>query len=304
MSSPEQILKKLDSLWLSMGKSEPDGADAVLRACALTLVTAGWDDDPGIGETLALVVRDHPSRLIVLNVTDQPGDHLHADVTAQCWMPFGRRQQICCEQILLTSSVASLDGAAALVRSLIVPDLPVALWCRSEKLFRMREFRPVAEQAAKVIIDSTGVTDLAGPLELLEQGKRDGRKVADLAWTRLTPWRESIARRFDHPGASLPEAIERVRITYQGAHLPIEAVYLAAWLENSLPRSLKLDWIPVSGHGGVEQVALCDGAMEYTAKALGERTPDELLREELAVAGHDAVFEAALATAVRIVASL
>ena len=43
----------------------------------------------------------------------RPSAALAARVFAQCWMPFGHRQQICCEQIEITASDASLPDLAA-----------------------------------------------------------------------------------------------------------------------------------------------------------------------------------------------
>ena len=40
---------------------------------------------------------------------------MEARVFAQCWMPFGKRQQICCEQIEITASETSLADAASLI---------------------------------------------------------------------------------------------------------------------------------------------------------------------------------------------
>ena len=76
---------------------------------------------------------EHPSRAIVIRFRAEDQRALAARVFAQCWMPFGHRQQICCEQIEITASDASLPDLAAVVLPLTVPDLPVILWCRSPR---------------------------------------------------------------------------------------------------------------------------------------------------------------------------
>src|SRR5436190_23704683 len=107
---PEKILKELAKLWVDLAKEETDKNSAgVLRACAMTLIVAveEREDAQAVGETIAELMHEHPSRAIVLDVrkdgvgTDgvpqDGGGQLDARVFAQCWMPFGRRQQICCE---------------------------------------------------------------------------------------------------------------------------------------------------------------------------------------------------------------
>src|SRR5215510_5784012 len=100
--SPESILKQLDELWVSLGQ-QTQAADStgVLRACSMTLIVAcdESDDIAEIGETLAALMPEHPSRAMLLKVLPSSERALHANVSAQCWTPFGHRQQICCEQI-------------------------------------------------------------------------------------------------------------------------------------------------------------------------------------------------------------
>ena len=68
---PEKILKELSNLWVDLGHEE-----GVLRACAMTLIVAcdGSEDEAEAGEALAELMREHPSRAIVLRVLaeDQP----------------------------------------------------------------------------------------------------------------------------------------------------------------------------------------------------------------------------------------
>src|SRR5207248_1793735 len=109
----------------------------VLRACAMTLIVALRDDSDSVlhvGETIAALMHEHPSRAIVIRVQPGTAGTLDARVLAQCWMPFGRRQQICCEQIELTCTLATLEDLPPVIRGLVVPDLPVVLYCPEESL--------------------------------------------------------------------------------------------------------------------------------------------------------------------------
>ncbi len=79
-------------------------------------------------------------------------------------MPFGHRQQICCEQIEITASDASLPDFAPVVLPLTVPDLPVILWCRSPRLFRLPAFSQLCAIAQKVVLDSAAFDDARAAL--------------------------------------------------------------------------------------------------------------------------------------------
>ena len=102
----EQILKGLCKLWTSLGEEEKhQGKPTVLRACAMTLIAATDDPDGGFAasQIISELMREHPSRGIVLAVSDKAERGLEARVLAQCWKPFGKAQQICCEQIEITA---------------------------------------------------------------------------------------------------------------------------------------------------------------------------------------------------------
>src|SRR5947209_9729460 len=253
---PERILKDLAKLWVDLGKEDSQkGSAGVLRACAMTLIAAVEEqaDAAAVGETLAELMHQHPSRAIVLRVCADQESALDARVFAQCWMPFGRRQQICCEQIEITASPSRVDDLPKLVLGLMVPDLPVVLWCRSERLAKDPNFQHLFPLASKIIVDtehstpetpqtgrqpgqSSGPT---GPAFIKDPSFR-GFNIADLAWTRLTRWRESVAQVFDNEQAlrHLP-GIGSVTITHSGPDagqpLPSRLIYLSGWLKCTIP---------------------------------------------------------------------
>jgi glucose-6-phosphate dehydrogenase assembly protein OpcA len=294
---PEKIRKDLSDLWVDLAKDK--NADAgVLRACSMTLIAAvDEEDDPAqIGETIAMLMREHPSRAIVVRVRDSSEFHLSAQVLAQCWMPFGDRRQICCEQVEITSSMASLGDLPAVLLPLLVADLPVVLWARSQA--GMKALVPIA---GKMILDSAGSADFACVMEYAKT-----HRVGDLAWVRLTRWRELVAQIFENK-CYLAElsGLTRARITYTGARPATSAFYLAAWLER--PKTVwehgEVDALALeneagevhtriqrAGSGGVEVTI-----HEHTTNTVFSASTDySLLREELSIAGPDPVFEAVL----------
>ena len=153
---PERILKELAGLWAGMSKGESQGTNSgVLRACAMTLVVAAESDEDAanVSGTLAELMHAHPSRAVVLRPSAEAGA-MEARVFAQCWMPFGKRQQICCEQIEITASKDRLDEVPGAILGIMVPDLPVVLWARGREWLSAPEFQLVLPLVQKLIIDS------------------------------------------------------------------------------------------------------------------------------------------------------
>jgi glucose-6-phosphate dehydrogenase assembly protein OpcA len=291
--SPESILKELSALWVSLGKQDDAG---VLRACAMTLImAAGEDEDAGeVSQTLAELIHEHPSRAIVLRVVANPEPVLESRVLAQCWMPFGKRQQICCEQIEITASPAGLPDVHRIMGGLVAPDLPVMLVCRSPRLFGMPKFQKMLAMADKVVADSHGTAEPWAVMQRIAGMRAYGRNVADLAWTRTTPLRRQIAAAFDEPGAleKLP-AVERIVVAHAAGPVTAEALYVAAWLNYSMRRELPVSFVSDNG-AAVTRVELGAG-LTFTPSA--DRATCELLREELAIAGRDSVYDSVLAGA-------
>ncbi len=306
--APEQVLKELAALWVSLGKEEAEGA-AVLRACAMTLLVAADDaEDPqAIWETLAALMPEHPSRAILLRVNPRPETGMAARVFSQCWMPFGQRRQICCEQVEIAVSAAGLPHLPPVLLPLAVPDLPLIFWCRAPGLLAPE----LGAMASKTVVDSARGFDRA----VLRDWSRAGRVVADLEWTRLTCWRELIARVFGNADrlARLP-ALTEVRVAFDGEQPPPAARYMGAWLlacARAVGAQPRLVFEPgpvlrIELHGpGLEIAAerAESGCAEVRAGGLVTRIslprPAEhvLMAEELSIPGRDPVFESVLQAA-------
>jgi glucose-6-phosphate dehydrogenase assembly protein OpcA len=314
--SPARLLRELDELWVGLGQQAGE-EDGVLRACSMTLLVAvdGEKEAAEVPETLAQLMRDHPSRAIVLRLDPGESAELNARVYAQCWMPFGRRQQICCEHIEISFCSSALDQVAPLAAALLAPDLPVALWCRSARLLALPAFEPVLRLARKVIIDSAAVADLASQFRLIHSLRDRGFLVADLSWTRLTRWRETIANVFEDPVYQhrLP-AIASVSIAWDGDSLPISACYFAAWLRACTGRTLEVHFrrLETAPRPRIHTVALAGDGLNVALSVSQDRAMDlivgahethsvfpsltdyELLREELFLLGRDQAWEAML----------
>jgi glucose-6-phosphate dehydrogenase assembly protein OpcA len=329
--APDSILKELAALWTQQGK---EGDAGVLRACSMTLlvIAEAADDASALGETLAALMPEHPARTILIRLQGDGERALSERVYQQCWKPFGQRQQICCEQIEITASDAALADLPSVILPLAVPDLPLILWCRGARLVRRPEFGEIARMATKVVIDSAaagvtnsaaaGVTnmDATGAIRRMADGVRSGGILADLAWTRLTRWRETLARVFENRDtlARLSE-VNSVQVRF-GPVYETAAWYLAAWVANALAavgqvvtpvlvrqdESLRLE---LSGGQFKVELSRQDERLvtvvneQSNCTSLSRPTDYLLMREELGIVRRDAVFELTLASAARLAVS-
>ena len=190
MLDAEKIQRDLRDLWDSLGREHEGG---VLRACALTLIVVAKDEEDAEAarKTLGVVMHQHPSRAFVLRMeaSDAEAD---SRVFAECWMPFGGHQQICAEGVEITGSAKDLPEVARVLSPLRASDLPCVVWLRGGQGFGGESFSRVLDLADKVVVDTTSA-DPAIAIDHLRSMHKQGRRVADLAWTRLTCWRETLS---------------------------------------------------------------------------------------------------------------
>jgi glucose-6-phosphate dehydrogenase assembly protein OpcA len=208
----------------------------------------------------------------------------------------------------------------SVILPLVVADLPVMLWCRSARLARRPEFGEIAGMATKVVMDSAAATDCADAIQRMADAVRRGGILADLAWTRLTRWRETLARVFENRDtlARLAE-VDRVQVRF-GPGYDTAAWYLAAWAANALATVGQVV-TPVVGRqdeslrlelsGGTFRVSLSrqDDRLvtvvneQSNCTNLPRPADYHLMREELGIVRRDAIFEGTLASAARLAVS-
>ncbi len=324
-AQPEQILKGLGKLWTSLGQEEKQqGKPTVLRACAMTLIVATDEPDGGFSasQTISELMREHPSRGIVLAVSDKAEHGLEARVLAQCWKPFGKAQQICCEQIEITARSENWPHVGPTLIGLTAADLPVIFWCRHKAALsagatdsQRAGLQAIINLSTKLIIDTQG-DDAATAFDLLRRLSTRGRAVADLEWTRLTPWREPIAQIFDNPARDNRFShFHTVEIAHAEDKPSPAALYVAGWL--AAPHGAVVSFVRAEGHGpGICRITLHSGSeridfertgaecmhlhsttgleRSYSYAELGAYT---LMNEELSVLGPDPSFNAAFTRA-------
>lgn len=309
----EKLLKDLANVWKELDQT--DNEYAVVRACSLTLLvaTTGEGDEQDLAGTLGELMHSHPSRYVVLRLIDRPESEFSARVFAQCQLAFGRRQQLCCEQIEFISTRDHIPDFYAVALGLTVPDLPVLLWVRDAQLLLDRNFHTILPLARPILVDSAQFVDAARGIQELERLHRSGWRIKDLGWSRITVWRETIAQMFENTKChNLLNKIDHVEVKGRFGPAGTDVQYIAAWLTERLPDAK----ITATG-SGIQRIRLVAGGQRLEIRDAGEaliatgldgmatRVPDpvrsdaELLEEELSVLGPDATFDATLLATAR-----
>jgi glucose-6-phosphate dehydrogenase assembly protein OpcA len=218
----------------------------------------------------------------------------------------------------LVRLTAGSDGAAlpSLIASLLLPDLPVFLLLRLDP----ERWEPLVAAcwsfATRVVVDSTGersgLHSLPGLL-----AREPARSVTDLSWSKLTGWRELVARLFDPPRAARALAkLDHIELTHAGRS-QAQARLLAAWVLSRTGRHPSVELVSESRRdmrtGSLIRVVLKCGRERYEVERMGEgvaevRSPyldtqqarlwvphlPALVAEELGIYERDESFEAAV----------
>ncbi len=313
---PEKLLKELEHVWAELGKGHP--ADALLRACSMTMLVTTTDpnDEVELKNTLAGLMRAHPSRMIIVRILDTPNAVLSAQVTAQCLLAFGGRQQLCCEMIEIRATRDRLADVYSASLGLTVADLPVMLWVKDIRLLQESSFQPMLQLARTLLVDSVPL----GPsiLPALNERRRAGWRVKDLAWTRCTAWRETLAQAFESTWLQeqIPN-IASVEIAYAGANPSVSGLYLRSWMAARLPQaSFEFVPCPPRRNGNLQAIRFHSTTQELELRAVDDATLEivtsslttrvlaparveaDLIEEELSILGDDPVYEATLAATI------
>jgi hypothetical protein len=282
-----RIEEELAALWRQAGEAAARSGEAVTRACLWNLVechpidavASGSHADP-VDEVCAVV----PSRLIRLRAEPVPAGstpqrEVEAWVSTRCNLSAGGGHQICTEEIQVVGyGEASQSHFPALVRAMLVPDLPVGLVWIDHPPHKGRLLRDLLRLSDRILIDSQPDGDAQMLARLNSLVQETHAYFVDLGWMRLTPVRHMIAGLFDAPGRAdqlkRPGAI-RVEAAPVGRNT---GLLLLGWLLSRLGKvELKADESPGRG-----------SAYRWKAR-LGSRSfPVEFVVEE-AEGGYDGV---------------
>lgn len=162
--------------------------------------------------------REHPMRVIVLTTGDGKA---HLDAQIRVGGDAGAS-----EVVVLRAYGAAASNAESLVTGLLLPDAPVVAWWPEEAPTDPAS-SPLGHIAQRRITDAATSPDVRDRLGLLDKTHAPGD--TDLAWTRLTHWREQLAAVLDQPPFEEVTAVE-----VRGASASPSTALLAAWLRLAL----------------------------------------------------------------------
>ena len=243
---------ELTRLWETAGdEARAQGSGGIMRLRELNLVIYATGEETAdlVSNVIPRLTQRHPARAIVLlelpdarpepagdggqaaevvppgsiaggasdgHPTPEPA--LDAWVTAACYLTPEGGRHVCWEQVTVPARGEAARHLHAAAMSLLVPDLPTVFWWPGEPDFESHTFRRLGEVSDVVIIDSAGFNDPVSGLGSVARVAYDGSRnfaLADLNWSRLTPWRDMTAEFFDDPvRLSWLSRIRRVEVSF------------------------------------------------------------------------------------------
>ncbi|HKR63276.1 MAG TPA: glucose-6-phosphate dehydrogenase assembly protein OpcA [Thermoanaerobaculia bacterium] len=210
------IEMRLADIWREEQHDDEDGEQAITRAALWNVVAHTWSSDQHARatEVLARASATVPQRTIVIRADPRGASDMSSWISANCHMIGGGRQ-VCSEEVNIVASGERVQHVPPLVHSLLLPDMPVAVWWLGDLPSGHREYaQSLLDPADRLIVDSSQF-DSVDDLELVSRIAEESITApADLNWGRLEEWRAATAALFDPP--SMRErlrAIRNVRMT-------------------------------------------------------------------------------------------
>lgn len=221
---PSRVDDALRSLW----REEAKGTPGVIRAALWNVIAFARDErERGkAGEILATLGATIPQRTLLISAVDRGGPELSVWIGANCRLLDGEKQ-LCSEEITIAAKGERVAHVGSIVRALLVPDLPVALWWTGSDPEDVPD--DLLESSDFLIYDSrrfTGPEDLASALSRLRERSGGG---ADLQWKRISEWRRATAAAFDC-AAVRSQRILRLRVRFAGSPEGRWGESAGAWL--------------------------------------------------------------------------
>jgi glucose-6-phosphate dehydrogenase assembly protein OpcA len=311
-------LSTIEATLSDLRSHETSGSGRGVRTHMLDLVV--FCDRPDEAEQMVEVVaslpHSRPSRAIIALGLEDESDVI-ADARVFCTPVTGDSHgvQVCSEIVSLSAGRGGI-ALPSLIAGLLLPDLPVFLHWRAEPDASRVVLARLWELATRVVVDSTAVPRALDSLSGLVQRQPD-RSVTDLSWTKITGWREAVARAFDNAeNAAALGSMTRLEITHVGES-DAQARLLAAWLTSRTGGVPEVSIISEPNEemrdGSLTRVELvCDSEIyrvtrveEGTGLVEAPRLPEHhvplrvpplrgLLAQELEFLGRDRIFEQAV----------
>ncbi len=276
ISTPSVVLAQVDAgaierelarLWNAAIEAEQGSGAALMRACLFNLVVL--TDTAHVSHITPIVSRLtalRPNRAIVTALASQEAPtttepRLEAWVQTHCALIAPGRPQVCGEQITIIAPLNTGMHIPGIVLSLLEPDMPVVIWWAYDQAPGGTVLAQLQSVADRLILDTARIDGARAALQSAQTLIGADMAVGDLAWGRLTVWREQIAQLFDAPPAlQRLWSLEQIVIEH-GARGVTAALLLAGWL------AARLNWRLAEGHETGMTLKRLDGGkvvLEFT----------------------------------------
>lgn len=218
---------------LVRARHELDEHDKGMRVAATTMNFIVFINDPEhrawVLERVGKIAEKHPSRTIIL---DANADRAGAEIFVSSLDEAG--STIHGERIELGVPDVDPPTLRRIAHDLSVPGVETHLLWSAVRVVESARFKELIEIADTIVVDSSGAVRDASTAGELARFFAEYRHVPlrDLAWMRLGPWRDMVARFFDDP--ALREELFTIRGLSVTSGSDAEGFYLAGWLGSRL----------------------------------------------------------------------
>lgn len=240
---PDTTVSKISRALVSV--REEGGAVALGRVLTLVILTRQGMMEEVI-EAANDASREHPMRVIGLIMSNSDDDtEARLDAQIRVGGDAGASEVI----TLHARGEAARSNLDSLITGLLLPDAPVVVWWPNRTPENPSK-TSIGRMAQRRITDAATKSDPSDWVASL--GGHYAPGDTDLAWTRLTRWREQLAAILDQPPF---EPVLSVRV--RGAADSPSTALLAAWLRLAL--DVPVDWAyldPDEWPHGIKSVAL------------------------------------------------
>jgi glucose-6-phosphate dehydrogenase assembly protein OpcA len=227
-----KIHDELDRLWgawseakrTSLGDSAHSSPEwELMRASTLNLIAIAETPKhaESVEATVSSLTEFAPSRTVTLVRSGAPkagglGVHVsvreHSPAKGQAAMRF--------ENVRIAAKQGNDELLASVTSPLLLAELPDFLWVPRGELDGNPLLSDLLEITDRLIVDTATLEEPGRNLRFLADLARQPQpvpKVTDLAWSRLTSWRQLIAQFFDQPSTQpCLDCIDEVTILYGG----------------------------------------------------------------------------------------
>ena len=254
------IEKRLADIWREEQETEKR---TVTRAALWNVVAHTWDGEQQARASTVLgrASASVPQRTIVIRANPQGDGEMSSWISANCHLIGGGGQQVCSEEVSIVASGDRVHHVPPLVDSLLLPDMPVAVWWLGHLPDGDDEYvSALLEHADRLIVDSAQFRRATDFDHVASIADSTTTAPADLNWARIEEWRAATAMLFDPP-AMRPRLrqIANVRVMSGGGTSLgelSEALLLVAWLQAQIGAEIPFELAREGDEDGIAAVEL------------------------------------------------